>query len=101
MSTFRAIVMIVSSLLLGMTRGEFIVKVMDYYKDSIGVDAIAWHEPCPFTDIDGLPEVCEAWEIGITAGTSATTFSPDDKLEPYQSFIIIGKLMMVMGDKSE
>lgn len=96
MTTFYAIWIILFGLATGMTRGEFVTKMVNIYKEEKQVDGIAWHTPCPFTDVSGLPEACEAWELGITAGTTETTFSPNDKVEPYQAFIFVGKTMYAL-----
>src|SRR5690242_3640359 len=47
----------------------------------------------PFTDVTPgfCPYVLELYYLGITAGTSATTFSPDDPLTRGQGAVFIAK----------
>lgn len=51
-----------------------------------------------FTDIAGLAEqqvIEQAWQLGITAGTSGDTFSPESKAHGWQWLIFIGKAIML------
>ena len=47
----------------------------------------------PFTDVTPAfcPFVSELYYLGITAGTSATTFSPDDPLTRGQAAVFVAK----------
>src|SRR4030095_16374070 len=47
----------------------------------------------PFTDVTPAfcPYILELYYLGITAGTSATTFSPDDPLTRGQGAVFIAK----------
>lgn len=54
---------------------------------------------CPFTDIAGDPheeEICQAWALKITVGTSATTFSPSEKTPLWQWAILWGKTRLAI-----
>jgi hypothetical protein len=94
MTTFTAICTILFALLTGWTRAEFVEKMVDVYETKTGQEIVVID--CPFTDTQDYPQACKAREIEITAGTTETTFSPSDKLEPYQAFLFIGKTLMVL-----
>jgi hypothetical protein len=56
----------------------------------------------PFTDIENLTplqftSIEKLYGLHITAGTTATTFSPDLKTSLYQWFLFVGKALMVSG----
>src|ERR1700730_11398686 len=54
----------------------------------------AVQDPCgPFTDVTPgfCPYVLELYYLGITVGTSATTFSPDDPLTRGQAAVFVAK----------
>jgi len=51
-----------------------------------------------FRDVAGLAEqeaIEQAWQLGITAGTSGDTFSPESKAHGWQWLIFIGKAIML------
>lgn len=94
MTTFTAICTILFALLTGWTRAEFVEKMVEVYETKTGQEIVV--NDCPFIDSQDYPQVCKARAIEITAGTTETTFSPSEKLEPYQAFIFTGKTMMVL-----
>ena len=56
-------------------------------------------EGCPFTDIADDPHreaICQAYNLRITAGTTATTFSPKEKALWWQWMVFFGKLGMAL-----
>lgn len=57
------------------TREEFAELAVLLYETTTGKSAIA-ASPNPFTDTTN-PQVLKAYQLGITTGTSATTFAPD------------------------
>ena len=58
-----------------------------------GASRIVQDECGPFTDVSPAfcPYVSELYYLGITAGTSATTFSPDDPLTRGQAAVFVAK----------
>jgi hypothetical protein len=81
-----------------MNRDNAIIVVMDIYKGRGGVlpPVVA----TPFTDLGMCtPEqklaIGQAYNLGITAGTTATTFSPDKETELYQWLLFAGKTLML------
>lgn len=63
------------------TRGEFAAVAVQLYEEWTGETAAAW--PTAFGDITGDPcqtDIEKAYAIGITNGTSDTTFDPDAKI---------------------
>lgn len=73
------------------SRSNAVAVIMIFYKGS-KTDA-----ECPFTDIENDPNkeaICAARALHITAGTTATTFSPNDKALWWQWLVFIGKLGM-------
>ncbi len=84
--------LIIFSLVFPMTRIQFVDKIVDIYEAENGE---IQYTDCPFVDGDNIS--CKAFAIGLTAGTSSTTFSPNDKIEPYQAFLIVGKLLQALG----
>jgi hypothetical protein len=93
MNTILAIFFIAFSLLTGASRGKFIEGVVSAYEKQAGEIVVI---DCPFVDTDISSAACKAHEVGIVVGTSATTFNPDDRLQPYQAFLIVGKTMMLL-----
>jgi len=65
------------------TRAEFAAVAVKLYENLSGKKAAA-AEPNPFTDTRDM-EVLKAYNIGLTAGTSATTFSPENPLTREQA----------------
>ncbi len=39
--------------------------------------------------------IAQAWAVGITSGTSDSTFAPDDPTELYMWFLFLGRAMML------
>lgn len=58
------------------TREEFAGLAVKLYENTTGKKAEA-ASPNPFTDTKN-PEILKAFKLGVTAGTSATTFSPKE-----------------------
>jgi hypothetical protein len=58
------------------TREEFAELVVKLYEATTGTKANAV-SPNPFSDTEN-PEILKAFELGITNGTSTTTFSPEE-----------------------
>ncbi len=94
MTTFSAFCTILFALLAGWTRADLAAKMVDTYESQAGHEIEV--SDCPFTDTGDFPEACKAWEIEVTAGTSATTFSPSEKVRPYQAFLFAGKTMYAL-----
>ncbi|MCQ2406361.1 MAG: leucine-rich repeat domain-containing protein [Oscillospiraceae bacterium] len=74
---------------LQINRREFASVCVKLYEALSGTKA----EPCsnPFTDCDDI-EVLKAFNVGITNGTSATTFSPDDVLTREQAATMLTRV---------
>lgn len=92
MKTIILVSLILFSVAFPMTRIQFVDKLIDIYEAERGEIQYA---DCPF--VDGNEVSCKAFSIGITAGTSSTTFSPNDNVEPYQAFLFAGKLLQALG----
>lgn len=90
MKTLICIVLLFGALIFGITRGEFVGFMVDMYESAKGEIVVT---DCPFVDSNDFPQACKAWAVGITAGTSPTTFSPFDMTKPYQAFLFIGKTL--------
>jgi hypothetical protein len=83
-----------------MPRANAAVIIIDIYEHAIGNDAP--EVVTPFEDIGSLSQkeqssISKLYGLGITAGTSATTFSPQSKTQIYQWLIFVGKLIMRLG----
>lgn len=89
MKTIILVSLIIFSLVFPMTRVQFVDKIVDIYESELGEIQYA---DCPFVDGDSVS--CKAFAAGLTAGTSDQTFSPSDKIEPYQAFLLAGRLLM-------
>lgn len=77
------------------TRSDAVALVVQVYELTHGSQP----EPssCPFEDIAADPnrsEICKAYALRITAGTSATTFSPNERTPLWQWAIFLGKARM-------
>lgn len=94
MTTFTAICTILFALLSGWTRADFVEKMVNVYESKTGQEIVV--NDCPFIDAQGYPQACKAHEIKVSVGTTETNFSPSEKLEPYQAFIITGKTMLAL-----
>lgn len=78
-------------------RGQAAVVFITMYENQTGKTAEIVQTP--FTDIADLDQsqqdaIAKLYGLQITAGTSGTTYSPNDPLEPYQFFIFLGKTLM-------
>jgi hypothetical protein len=98
MNTISAFLLIVFALVTGMNRAAFVGHMVDIFERQTGHEVVI--DACPFTDTDDV-RVLKAWTIGITAGTSQTTFSPTAKVEPYQAFIFVGKTLYAISKAGE
>jgi hypothetical protein len=83
-----------------MPRANAAVIIIDVYEHAIGNDAP--EVVTPFEDIGGLSpkeqsSISKLYGLGITAGTSAIKFSPNDRTQLYQWLIFVGKLIMRIG----
>jgi len=99
MTTFTAICTILFALLTGWTRAEYVDKMVEVYETKTGQEIVV--NDCPFIDTQDYPQACKAHAIEITAGTTETTFSPSDKLEPYQAFLFTGKTLMSLQNRDD
>lgn len=76
-------------------RSEMALYLTSIYKAIKGVDAPIVETP--FTDIAALPQdekdaIARIWGLGLTAGTSATTFSPEQTVDRAQMAVFLVKL---------
>jgi len=81
-------------------RSSAAVIIIDIYEQAVGHDAP--EVITPFEDTNNLSpkeqsSISKLYGLGITAGTSATTFSPQSKTQFYQWLIFVGKLIMRLG----
>lgn len=72
------------------TRAEFAAVSVKVYEALSGQQAIPAYAN-PFTDTND-PDVLKAYQVGITAGTSSTTFSPDDLLNREQAATMLTRV---------
>jgi len=77
-------------------RAQTAVILVNWYESAKGP---TYTTTVPFTDIDDLPPaqwvaVSKLYNLGLTAGTSPTTYGPHERTKLYQWFIFIGKLLM-------
>jgi hypothetical protein len=72
------------------TRAEFAAVAVKVYEALSGTAAIPVVNN-PFTDTRDV-EVLKAFNVGITTGTSATTFSPDDLLNREQAATMLTRV---------
>ena len=75
-----------------LNRGQAAVLFVGLYELAIGYNAGIPAE-CPFTDAGGNDAILKMYGLGITAGTSATTYSPDAPLKLYQALLFAGKTL--------
>jgi hypothetical protein len=81
-----------------MKRQEAIIAVMDVYKERGG--KLPSVVSTPFTDISLCTSqeklaIGQAYNLKITSGTTATTFSPEANTELYQWLLFFGKVLML------
>ena len=72
------------------TRAEFTALSVLLYESLTGPVSIT-SETNPFTDTND-PEILKAYSIGLTAGTSETTFSPNDLLNREQAATMLTRV---------
>jgi len=75
---------------LPITRAEFAAVSVKVY-ESLSGEAAAPANPNPFTDTRDI-EVLKAYNVGVTAGTSATTFEPDLLLNREQAATMLARV---------
>ena len=93
MNTLLAFLLIATSLLFKDTRLEFVEKVVSIVEKSGEIEIVS----CPFEDVEQTSAACKAYQIGVTAGTTSKTFSPSDKIEPYQAFLMAGRALQYLS----
>jgi hypothetical protein len=93
MKTLTCMVLIVVALASGATRAQFVETMVDLYEAQTGDYSVV--ASSPFTDTDDALHntVAKAHSLKITAGTTSTTFSPNDKLQLYQAFLMAGRTL--------
>jgi len=90
MKTLILVIYIVTSLVLGFSRIQFVAPLVFMVEKLDGEIVVS---SCPFVDVPSDSVACKAYQVGITAGTTETTFSPFDKIQPYQAFLMSGKAL--------
>ncbi len=76
------------------TREELCELAVLLYEKTTGKTAVP-ASPDPFTDTTN-PAILKAYALGITTGTSATTFSPNDKTNREQVATMFGRAIRTM-----
>ena len=94
MKTIFLVTFIIASLVLGLTRIQFVEPLVKMVEKATGEIIVT---SCPFVDVPSNSIACKAYQVGITAGTTSITFSPSDKLKPYQAFLFVGKTLMILS----
>ena len=95
------LIAIVAGSIHGVDRASAAIFFVKMYERSTGSPAhIA---ETPFNDLGDLSKdqadaVAKLYGIGVTIGTSASTYSPHDPLLPYQFFLMLGKTLMKIGN---
>jgi len=77
------------------TREEFAELAVKLYEKTTDTKATA-ASPNPFTDTSN-PEILKAFKLGITTGTSATTFAPKDLTNREQVATMLSRAIRVMA----
>lgn len=77
-----------------MTRAQFAAVAVTLYEAASGQEAPQGEDP--FTDTDD-PFVLKAYALGITTGTSATTFTPDGPLTREQAAVMLSRVYSLLG----
>jgi hypothetical protein len=81
------------------TREEFAELAVKLYEKTTGTTApIA--SPNPFTDTDNT-EILKAFKIGVTTGTSATTFEPKELMNREQVATMLSRDIRLMAPKGD
>ncbi len=76
------------------TREEFAEVAIKLYEKTTGFTPYV-NVPNPFTDTEN-PEILKAYQIGITSGTSATTFEPNKLINREQVASMLSRAIRVM-----
>ncbi|HWQ29985.1 MAG TPA: S-layer homology domain-containing protein [Negativicutes bacterium] len=76
------------------TREEFAELAVKLYEKVTGKAAVA-NSTNPFTDTKN-PEILKAYQLGITQGTSATTFTPAELTNREQVATMLSRAIKVM-----
>lgn len=77
------------------TRQQFASLAVRLY-ETMGGQTISAPGSTPFTDTSD-PEVGKAWALGLTAGTSATTFSPSRAISREQAAVMLSAVYRKLG----
>lgn len=77
------------------TREEFAELAVKLYEKTTGIAATA-ASPNPFTDTTN-PEILKAFKLGVTTGTSKTTFAPKDLTNREQVATMLSRAIRVMA----
>lgn len=77
-----------------MTRAQFAAVAVALYEAMGGKDSPAVSNP--FTDTDD-PNVIKAYALGITTGTTNTTFTPDGPLTREQAAVMLSRVYTKLG----
>ncbi len=76
------------------TREEFAELAVKLYEKTTGKTALE-ALPNPFTDTKN-PEILKAYKLGITTGTSATTFTPNERINREQVASMLSRAIRIM-----
>ena len=95
---FVTLMLVIWVLIAQPTRIKVVGWMVNIYESATGKTAAI--VPTPFTDVSDADKntVAKAYGLGITAGTSETTFSPNDKTEPYQAFLFAGRTIQAINN---
>lgn len=77
------------------TRLQFAALAVRLY-EAMGGAVVDAPDDTPFTDTTA-PEASKAWALGITAGTSATTFSPSQTISREQAAVMLSAVYRKLG----
>jgi hypothetical protein len=77
------------------TREEFAELAVKLYEKTTGTVAVA-ASPNPFTDTKN-PEILKAFKVGVTTGTSATTFAPKELTNREQVATMLSRAIRVIA----
>lgn len=81
------------------TRGEFAELAVKLFENRTGTTAPA-ASPNPFTDTANT-EALKAYQLGITTGTTATTFSPNELMNREQVATMLGRTIRLMAPNAD
>jgi len=96
MNTLVAIWLIVSAVLFPVSREKFISEVVKEVEKESSVIILT---SCPFTDVSSDSDACKGFHVGITAGTSETTFEPNRNILQYEAFLMLGKADQYLSNR--